>query len=201
MSKRETPKWLPHATANKPNQPTTEYHGTARRMEHGQERIQTISDSQRKFAAQYSLSATERGTGRAADVRIQGGSRWASKPGRPPKNPEESPVGSRWAAKPQPQESSFGMHMPVSRNATGAFAGGVQGHYGANRLGSHKEDRLRNEQAGGIRSDRAGVRDGAAVGRGGGALGAGGGSGGSGRGDGGQHRGKTSAGRAGVSGA
>lgn len=210
---RDTPKWLPHATANKPSQPSTEYHGPAKRMEHGQERTQTIYDSQRNFAAQFGRSPAERGAGRAAEARIQGGSRWASKPVRPPKNPGESPVGSRWAVKPPPQENNIGVHMSMSQNATGAFGGGVQGHYGANRLGSHKEDRLRNEQDGGTRSDRAGIREGAAAGRGGGALGTAGGvgqvnggvSGGSGRGDGGQHRGKISASagstsKAGVSG-
>ncbi|CAM9107478.1 unnamed protein product [Discosporangium mesarthrocarpum] len=65
-----TPTWMPHATANK------EQH---KGHQDGTERIQSITDSQRKFAAQFSTSSTGEATGESTnkDKRPVGGRRWA----------------------------------------------------------------------------------------------------------------------------
>lgn len=62
----------------------------------GAERLQTISDSQRKFAAQFSHSAAERGLELPPDARGSGvGSRWVSRPAPRPQlrcSPDSSTV-------------------------------------------------------------------------------------------------------------
>lgn len=150
---RETPKWLPHATANKPDQATKGYHGPTRRVAHGAERIQIISDSQRKFAAQFSLSAAERDVDGAADARIPGGSRWSSRPGRPPKNPGGASVGSRWSVKSQQAQESFGGQAPVLQ-MSGEMPRRLRGNYDLARPGVSVEDQLHSEHLGDGGSDR-----------------------------------------------
>lgn len=104
---RETPTWIPHASANRARSEPGADRSTAgvasapsnKERGGGAERIQTISDSQRKFAAQFSRPMREGGgAGLPADARGSGGSgsRWASKAEkpqerirapRPPENP------------------------------------------------------------------------------------------------------------------
>lgn len=195
---------------NKHNKPRKENHGPGNRFGHGADRIQTISDSQRRFAAQFSVSAAERRVeGASADAHTPGGGRWASKTDRPPKAPGGSPPGSRWAVKSHAHES-FGGHAPVSRiTGAGAFnrvqAG--QGNFGSTRPEIHEEDRSRsNGHPGEIRVDQGCAHVGVAAGRGAGGRmsvrGGGRGDGGrgavrgrvGGRGDGAPHRAKSSTG-------
>lgn len=119
---RETPKWLPHATANKPKGQKKEGGSPSRRLEHGADRIQTISDSQRKFAAQFSLSAAEKEAEGEENVRIRSGNRWASKPG----HSQKCPGGSRWSIEYQPQGSVGGpatvSRMPQEAQTNGSLS-------------------------------------------------------------------------------
>lgn len=84
-SARRTPTWIPHASANRPRSQSGA--GRSNKNDVGAERLQSISDSQRKFAAQYSRSAAPRGLKLSGDARGSGvGSRWASRPERPQDN-------------------------------------------------------------------------------------------------------------------
>ena len=111
-------------------------------LEHGVERLQTISDSQRKFAAQFSLPAADRPAKGAANSHPPGGSRWASKSRKPPKKSGSSPVGNRWSVKPQPPES-FASNEPVLQLSGGVTRGGMADKYGSARQGVDQEGRLR----------------------------------------------------------
>lgn len=128
-------------------------------LEHGVERLQTISDSQRKFAAQFSLPAADRAAKGATNSHPPGGSRWASKSRKPPKKPGDSPVGSRWAVKPQPPDS-FASHEPVLQLSGGVGRRGVQGKYGSARQAVEQEGRLRaaDQAAAAARSERGGAQ-------------------------------------------
>lgn len=163
MFTRDTPKWIPHATANKPAGSLKKKVGDpAKMLEHGVERLQTISDSQRKFAAQFSLPAADRPAKGASNSHPPGGSRWASKSRKPPKKPGGSPVGSRWAVKSQPPDS-FASHEPVLQLSGGVGRRGVQGKYGSARQAVEQEGRLRAADqaaaaAAAARSERKGVQ-------------------------------------------
>lgn len=160
-----TPTWLPHARTNK-IKPSDDCHGSARRLEHGAERIQTISASQRKFAAQFSLSAVKTGTEGTADSRAPGGGRWAPEPGRPrenPGNPGGSPVGSRWSVNPSGRQVGFG-HEPAPP-MQGHYAQGVPGKYGSPRPRVDSDSRVDIGREGGAWVGGAGALAGGVSGR------------------------------------
>ncbi|CAM9986378.1 unnamed protein product, partial [Ectocarpus sp. 8 AP-2014] len=76
--KTVTPSWIPHATVNQPaHQRANE--SASKALEH-EERVRSISNSQREFAAQFSSSAKS-GVERQGNARVAGNSRWVSKPG------------------------------------------------------------------------------------------------------------------------
>lgn len=97
VSARRTPTWIPHASANRPKSEQGDGRSATSNSRNGTgaERLQTISDSQRKFAARFSHSAAERGLDLPPDARGSGaGSRWVSRPAPRPQLPS-SPDSSR----------------------------------------------------------------------------------------------------------
>lgn len=143
---RETPTWLPHATANKSGgHPILERRIATKKVEDGADRIQTISDSQKRFAAQFSHPATTRNSTATANARMTGGSRWASKPERSKTQPGGSPVGSRWPVNSQARESS---RMPLASDRSGTTEVDVRApsHYSPRALDDGDAPRYRNER-------------------------------------------------------
>ncbi|CAM9670177.1 unnamed protein product [Ectocarpus fasciculatus] len=76
--KTVTPSWIPHATVNQPTHQRAN-ESASKALEH-EERVRSISNSQREFAAQFSGSAKS-GVERQGNARVAGNSRWVSKPG------------------------------------------------------------------------------------------------------------------------
>lgn len=149
MFTRDTPKWLPHATANKINLQTNEGRDPASRLEHGAERIQTISDSQRKFAAQFSDLATQRRKEGAAQGRASGGSRWASKPAKSPEKTRSSPISSRWSVIRKSPEGFRG-DAPATQKSP-EVPSLVESDYASASQSMHHKDRLRSQQVASLR--------------------------------------------------
>ncbi|CAN0045346.1 unnamed protein product [Scytosiphon promiscuus] len=85
-----TPSWIPHATINQLNHQQTD--DPAVKASAQEKKVRTISDSQRRFAAQFS-SPTQSGMEGPGDSQLARGNRWASKSTRSTA-PSNSPGGS-----------------------------------------------------------------------------------------------------------
>ncbi|CAB1116949.1 MYB [Ectocarpus sp. CCAP 1310/34] len=111
--KTVTPSWIPHATVNQPaHQRANE--SASKALEH-EERVRSISSSQREFAAQFSTSAKS-GVERQRNAPATGNSRWVSKPGRTASTaPLKSPGGIHGPATESHEKA--GMNIPATQGA------------------------------------------------------------------------------------
>lgn len=80
----------------------------------GAERLKTIKDSQRMFAARFRHAASEKCLDGTNEGRIPGSSRWAPRFDRPPRTSRGSPMAGRWSTRP-PHEHSMTGRMPLTR--------------------------------------------------------------------------------------
>lgn len=141
---RETPTWLPHATANKAaSQPVVKRN---RKVEDGADRIQTICDSQKRFAAQFSHPAVSRVGGLTAHSRMPAGSRWASKPEGPKAHSGCSPVGTRWSVGAQARDNHVPLASDLSRSVEEDLQGPLQ--YSSSFRDSSQASRHPHERTG-----------------------------------------------------
>lgn len=188
MFTRETPTWLPHASANQPgSQPVLERRVATKKVEDGAERIQTISDSQKRFAAQFSHPTVSSVGSATTNMRIPGGSRWASKPERLKAHSGGSPLGSRWPVSSQARDNT---RMPLSQDLPGTADKDVRAplQYGTSISDETEAARYRQE-----RNERGGTAGGSSGGSVGGSS-EGGAGGGHDRDDGAQRAAKSSSG-------